>query len=224
MSETLKLSAETGRAKGSRASRRLRIADKLPAVIYGHGSDPVSVTLERPLFRAALNAAGPNAVITLDVEGTEHLTIVKDMQRDPIANRVTHVDFLIIDLDERLVVDVPVVLIGEAVLAEREGSVIQQQLMALTVDAPVADIPASIEVDISEVSIENPVRVGQLQLGSNVVAQVEDDADVVVAQRSRASIAAEGTEDEEGVEGDEELEEGADAAASDADGDAAAED
>ena len=182
------------------------------------------MTLERPLFRAALNAAGPNAVITLDVEGTEHLTIVKDMQRDPIANRVTHVDFLIIDLDERLVVDVPVVLIGEAVLAEREGSVIQQQLMALTVDAPVADIPASIEVDISEVSIENPVRVGQLQLGSNVVAQVEDDADVVVAQRSRASIAAEGTEDEEGVEGDEELEEGAEAAASDADGDAAAED
>lgn len=112
-------------------------------------------------------------------------------------------------------------LIGEAVLAEREGSVIQQQMMALTVDAPVADIPASIEVDISEVSIENPIRVGQLQLGSNVVAQVDEDSDVVVAQRSRASIAAEGTEDQEG---DEELEEGAEAAASDADGDAAAED
>ena len=115
-------------------------------------------------------------------------------------------------------------LIGEAVLAEREGSVIQQQMMALTVEAPVADIPASIEVDISEVTIDTPIRVGQIQLGSNVVAQVEDDADVVVAQRSRASIAAEGVEGEEGVEGAEDGEEGAEVEASDADGDDASED
>ena len=217
MSTELKLTAETGRAKGSKASRRLRREDKIPAVIYGHGSDPISVTLERPLFRAALNAAGPNAIITLDIDGAQHLTIVKDMQRDSIANRVTHVDFMLIRLDEKLVVDVPVHLVGEAVLAEREGSVIQQQLMALTVEAPAGDIPATIEVDITDVSIENAVRVGDLALGSNVISQLEDDTLVVVAQRSRASIAAEGEEGEEGEEDEDAVDEddGGDAAAED---------
>lgn len=211
MSTELKLSAETGRTYGSSAARRLRREDKIPAVIYGHGSDPIPITLERPLFRAALNAAGPNAIITLDVDGAEHLTIVKDMQRDSIANRVTHVDFQLIRLDELLVVDVPVVLVGEAVLAEREGAVIQQQLMSLTVEAPAGDIPATFEVDISDVDIDNSVRVGEMSLGANVVSQLEDDTLVVVAQRSRASIAAEGDEvgedgelieDAEGAEGD----------------------
>ena len=112
--EQLKLIAETRHATGSGPSRRLRAEGKIPAVMYGHGSEPVSITLDRLRFRAALNAAGPNAIITLEVDGTNHLTIVKDMQRDSIANRVTHVDFLLISLDERLVVDVPVRLVGEA--------------------------------------------------------------------------------------------------------------
>lgn len=205
MSDTqLKLTAETGREQGSRASRRLRRADQIPAVVYGHGSDPISVTLDRPLFRSALNAAGPNAIITLDIEGSQHLTIVKDMQRDSIANRVTHVDFQIINIDERLIVDVPVVLHGEAVLAEREGSVIQQQLMSLPVEAPAGDIPATIDVDISEVSIETSVRVSDLDLGTNVISQLEDETLVVVAQRSRAAVAAEDevAEDGEDVEGE----------------------
>ena len=211
----LKLSAETGRAQGSRASRRLRREDKIPAVIYGHGSDPIAISVERPLFRAVLNAAGPNAVITLDVNGDQHLTIVKDMQRDPIANRVTHVDFLRIDLDERLVVEVPVHLVGEAELAAREGAVIQQQLMTLTVEAPVADIPAGIDVDITEVTMDTPVHVADLALPDNVAAQVDGETLVVVAQRTRASLAAEGAE---GAGEGEQAGEGEDAAASAEDG------
>lgn len=212
----LKLTAETGRDQGSRASRRLRRDDKIPAVIYGHGTEPIAISVERPLFRSVLNAAGPNAVITLDLEGAEHLTIVKDMQRDSIANRVTHVDFLLISLDELLVVEVPVVLHGEAVEAEREGSVIQQQIMSLPVEAPVADIPATIDIDISEVSIATAVRVADLDLGPNVVSQLEPETIVVVAQRSRAAIAAEGTDEElEGEEGEEAAEDGGEDAAED---------
>lgn len=128
MSSDLKLEAETGRTLGSRSSRSLRRSDKIPAIVYGQGSDPLPVTLDRPKFRAALNAAGPNAVITLDVDGSDYLTIVKNMQRDPIANRVTHVDFMLIDLDQRLVVDVPISLVGEAALVVQEGAVVQQQI------------------------------------------------------------------------------------------------
>ena len=136
MSSDLKLEAETGRALGSRSSRRLRRSDKIPAVVYGQGSEPLSVVLDRLKFRAALNAAGPNAVITLDVDGSDHLTIVKNMQRDPIANRVTHVDFMRINLDQRLIVDVPITLVGEAAIVGLEGAVVQQQMMTLTVEAP----------------------------------------------------------------------------------------
>ena len=200
MSSDLKLEAEIGRNHGSSASRRLRRDDKIPAVVYGQGSEPMPVTLDRPKFRAALNAAGPNAVITLDVNGSDYLTIVKNMQRDPIANRVTHVDFMLIDIDQRLVVDVPITLVGDAVLVRQEGAVVQQQMMTVTVEAPAGNIPQIFEVDVSEMSIDNPVRVSDLDIGSGVVPQVEDDSLLAIGQRSRASIAAEDAVDEEADE------------------------
>ena len=213
MSSDLKLEAETGRTPGSRSSRRLRRTDKIPAVVYGQGSEPLPVTLDRPKFRAALNAAGPNAVITLDVDGSDHLTIVKNMQRDPIANRVTHVDFMLIDLDQRLIVDVPISLVGEALIVGREGAVVQQQMMTLTVEAPAGNIPQLFEADISEMSIENPIRVSDIEMGSGVIPQVEDDALIAIGQRSRAAVAAEEAEDEES----DELEEGEELAGEDSD-------
>lgn len=213
MSSDLKLEAETGRALGSRSSRRLRRSDKIPAVVYGQGSEPLSVVLDRLKFRAALNAAGPNAVITLDVDGSDHLTIVKNMQRDPIANRVTHVDFMRINLDQRLIVDVPITLVGEAAIVGLEGAVVQQQMMTLTVEAPAGNIPQLFEADITEMSINNPVRVSDLDMGSGVVPQAEEDALIAIGQRSRAAVAAEEAEEEDELEEGEEL----DAEASDSD-------
>jgi large subunit ribosomal protein L25 len=212
MSSDLKLEAETGRTLGSRSSRRLRRSDKIPAIVYGQGSEPLSVTLDRLKFRAALNAAGPNAVITLDVDGSDHLTIVKNMQRDPIANRVTHVDFMRIDLNQRLTVDVPISLVGEAVIVGREGAVVQQQMMTLTVEAPAGNIPQLFEADITEMSIDNPIRVSDLEMGSGVIPQAEEDALIAIGQRSRAAIAAEDAEAEEA-----ELEEGEELDAEDSD-------
>ena len=202
--EQLKLIAETRHATGSGPSRRLRAQDKIPAVMYGHGSDPVSITLDRLRFRAALNAAGPNAIITLEVEGTDHLTIVKDMQRDSIANRVTHVDFLLISLDERLVVDVPVRLVGEAALAGRQGAVVQQQLMSLHVESPAGVIPPTIDVDVESLSLEHPIRVSDLTLPEGMESLLDVDTLVAIAQRTRAAVAAEQLDDEgEPADGDE---------------------
>lgn len=205
--EQLKLFAEPRAATGSGHARRLRADDKIPAVMYGHGTDPVLITLDRLRFRAALNAAGPNAIITLEVGGTDHLTMVKDMQRDSIANRVTHVDFLLISLDERLVVDVPVRLVGEAALAGREGAVVQQQLMSLHVESPAGVIPPSLDVDVTELSLENSIRISDLTLPEGMVSLLETDALVVIAQRTRAAVAAEALD-----EGGEPLEDAADAA------------
>ncbi len=208
--EQLKLIAETRNATGSGPSRRLRAQNKIPAVMYGHRSDPVLITLDRLRFRAALNAAGPNAIITLEVGGKNHLTIVKDMQRDSIANRVTHVDFLLISLDEILEVDVPIRLVGEAAIAGREGAVVQQQLMSLHVASPAGLIPSAFDVNVESLSLENPIRVSDLALPEGMECPLDGDTLIVIAQRSRASVAAEqvgdagepGTSDEPGV-GDE---------------------
>lgn len=206
--EQLKLIAETRHATGSGSSRRLRAEGKIPAVMYGHGSEPVSITLERLRFRAVLNAAGPNAIITLEVDGANHLTIVKDMQRDSIANRVTHVDFLLISLDERLVVDVPVRLVGEAVQAGREGAVVQQQLMSLHVGSPAGVIPPALDVSVESLSLENPIRVSDLTLPEGMESLLDGDTLVAIAQRTRAAVAAEQLDDTGGAV---EADEGADA-------------
>ncbi len=204
--EQLKLVAHSRTRTGSGPSRRLRADDKIPAVMYGHGTEPVLLTLDRLRFRAALNAAGPNAIITLEVEGKNHLTIVKDMQRDTIANRVTHVDFMLVSLDERLVVDVPVRLVGDPVVAGRQGAVTQQQLMSLHVESPAGVIPPALDVDVSELSLESPVRVSDMTLPDGMVSLLDGDTLVVIAQRTRAAVAAEQLgEDGEPLEYDEEV-------------------
>ncbi|HSH22432.1 MAG TPA: 50S ribosomal protein L25, partial [Acidimicrobiales bacterium] len=116
------LRAESGRAVGSAASRRLRAEGKVPGVLYGHGAEPRSVVVERRELRQALTTeAGMNALIDLEVDGSQHLTIVRDIQRDPVRNRVTHVDFILVSRDEVMTVEVPVALTGSTESVSREG-------------------------------------------------------------------------------------------------------
>src|SRR4051812_31488982 len=115
------LNVQTGRPTGSRPSNRLRAAGKVPGVIYGHGSDPLPVTVDwKPLRQALTTAAGLNALINLEIDGPRQLSIVKEMQRHPTLQTVTHVDFLLISRDEAITVDVPVLLEGEAEEVTRE--------------------------------------------------------------------------------------------------------
>jgi large subunit ribosomal protein L25 len=189
-------------------------------VIYGHGSDPIPVTLDRLEFRSALNAAGANAVITIDVDGQDYLSIVKELQRDTIANKVSHVDFQLVRLDELIVVDVPVYLTGEALAAGRQGAVVQQQIMTLSVQAPAGQIPQSFEIDIEELSIETPLRVSDLALPDGVISQLEIETVIAIAQISRATL-ADTTEDELAVDGDEATDGGDDEASGAGDSDGA---
>jgi len=188
-------------------------------VIYGHGSDPIPVTLDRLEFRSALNAAGANAVITIDVDGQDYLSIVKELQRDTIANKVSHVDFQLVRLDELIVVDVPVYLTGEALAAGRQGAVVQQQVMTLSVQAPAGQIPQSFEIDIEELAIETPLRVSDLTLPDGLISHLEVETVIAIAQISRATL-ADTTEDELAVDGDEAIDGGDDeaSAAGDSDG------
>lgn len=192
------LQAEAGRTTGSRASRRLRAEGKIPAVVYGHGIDPVSVAVARRDLRAALTTeAGMNALIDLGVGGEQHLTLVRDIQRDPVRNEVTHVDFLVVRRDEVIQVDVPVVFNGVAEEVKREAGTVDQVIFELTVTATPGTIPNEFAVDISGMVIGDTIRVGDLSLPSGVTTEVDPEEPVAVAQVSRATIEAEQLEAEE---------------------------
>ncbi len=186
------LVAETGRTTGSRPSGRLRAEGKIPGVVYGHGSDPTSVSVVWRELRAALSGeAGMNALLSLEVDGETHLAIVKDVQRNPIQHTVSHVDFLLISRDEELSIDVPVVLVGEAVELAREDGIVEHLLFNLTVNAKPNAIPNEISIDISELRLGDSVRVGDLKLPAGVTTDVDAEETVVGTSITRAGIEGE---------------------------------
>lgn len=215
------LTAETGRALGSRSSRRLLRDGKVPAVVYGLDRDTLAVAVEWPSLRAALTTdAGLNALITLDVDGHEDLTIVKDLQRDPVRREVVHVDFLRVSRDVEIEVEVPIVLEGHAEKVEREDGTVSHLLFTLSVYAKPGAIPNELTVDVSDMELHDSIRVGDLTLPSGVRTEVEEDEVIVSAQISRETI--EVAEEEEFAEALDELAEAAAEAGDGGDGDEAA--
>jgi large subunit ribosomal protein L25 len=202
------LVAETGRPTGSRASGRLRAAGKIPGVLYGHGLTPVPLAVDRRQLRHALSGpAGVNAVVRLSVGGDVHPTVVKALQRDPVRRTVTHIDFIVVRMDEAITVDVPITLEGEAKQILSDGGVVEQALSTLSVVTTPANIPSRITIDVSELAIGDVVRVGDITLPSGVTANVDPDTAVVVGAGG-APAEPEPEAVEEGAEG-----EGAEAAA-----------
>lgn len=196
MSE-VKLTADSGRTVGSRSSGRLRGEGKIPAVVYGHGIAPLSVAIDRKALRAALHTdAGHNALINLETDGASHLTIVKDLQRHPVRNEVVHVDFLVVNRDEIVTIDTPIVLTGESEAVRSASGTIDQQLFTLTVNAKPADIPNEITVDVSGMDIGAAIRVGDLQLPAGVTTDVDPEEAIATAQVTRASIETDEAEGE----------------------------
>ncbi len=180
------LTAETGRTAGSRTSSRLRADGMVPAVVYGLGRDAVAITLPWPDLRRALSTeAGTNALITLDVDGQRDLTIVKDLQRHPVRRNVLHIDFLRVDPDAVVAIDVPIVLVGEAREVENRRGVVDHTLKALTVLAKPADIPSLLEVNIESMDIGDTITVSELVLPDGVTTDVDPDSPVVVGMGTR---------------------------------------
>ena len=167
--DEVSLVADVGRVKGSSESRRLRRAGKVPAVLYGHGIEPIDVAVGSRELRAALTSdSGLNALISLEVEGTKHLAMARQLQRHPVRRSIDHVDFVIVRRDEIISAEVPIHLVGEAEKVERADGLVEHTMFSLMVHAKPADIPAAIEVDISELGIGDAIRVGDLKLPTGV--------------------------------------------------------
>ena len=197
------LQAEVGRPLGSRPARRLRHEGKIPGVVYGHGSDPVPVTVVGRDLRIALSGeSGSNTLLSLVAGDQTFLTLAREMQRHPVRGTVVHVDFQIVRRDEIIAADVPIVLVGEALEVHHGDGLVDQQLFALPVRAKPADIPVVIEVDVSGLTIGAALRVADLQLPPGVTTELEDEAAIVTGQPPRVqALEGEGAEGEVVAEG-----------------------
>ena len=197
------LIAETGRQTGSPSSRRLRREDRIPAVVYGLGMTPISVSVDRRDLRAALSGpSGVNTVLDLTVEGTVYPAIVKEMQRHPVRRTVSHIDFLQVNLDVEITVSVPVVLLGEAKEVAMNNGLVDLQMAEIQVTTTPRTIPDSIEIDISEMTVDDVITVGQLPVPTGCVFAHEEDQPVVTVTILRTAAEEEESSEEEG-EGEE---------------------
>jgi len=182
------LTAETGRPRGTRPSRRLRRTGRVPAVVYGLGENPLAVSVDRADLRSALSTeAGLNALITIDVDGDRQLSIVKDLQRHPVRRDVLHVDFLRIDPDEEVEVDVPLVLVGEAKKVTQASGMVDQVMHQVPLRAKPSEIPTEVTADVSDLEVGSSLRVSDIALPDGVTPAGDPDATFAVGLITRST-------------------------------------
>ena len=187
MSE-VKLSAVPRTEFGKGAARRLRRAHQVPAVVYGHGTDPVHVSL--PGHETMLALKQNNALLNLDIDGTSTLTLPKAVQRDPLRGWIEHVDLLIVRRGEKVTVDVSIRLTGDAV----SGSLVNSSLTALAVEVEATHIPQEIVVDIQGAEIGTMVHAGDIELPAG--ATLVTDAELLVVAVTSVTPDVESSADE----------------------------
>ncbi|MGW0774637.1 50S ribosomal protein L25/general stress protein Ctc [Streptomyces sp. NPDC002835] len=189
MSE-VKLTAERRSEFGKGAARRIRRASKVPGVLYGHGTDPLHLTL--PGHELLLALRTPNVLIALELEGTNELAIPKAVQRDPLKGFLEHVDLLLVKRGEKVNVEIPVHTEGELAPG---GFLLEHVMNALPVEAEATHIPESVSVSIEGLAAGDAVLAKDITLPAGTTLAVEDDAVVLQILSSQAEEpAAEGAE------------------------------
>jgi large subunit ribosomal protein L25 len=186
------LVAEAGREIGTSSTRRLRTQGKIPGVVYGHGAEPIPVSVGAREFQIAMSGeAGLNTLLSLEVGKDNFLTLARDIQHHPFKNVVTHIDFLIVRRDEVISAEVTINLIGEAIEVQHGDGIVDQQLFTLHVKAKPADIPPSVDIDISGLTIGAALHVSDIDIPRGVELETDVEATVVAGQPPRVQTTAE---------------------------------
>jgi large subunit ribosomal protein L25 len=187
----LTVSVRTSTGKG--ASRRARRDGKIPAVLYGHGADPQHLELPGRDFAAVLRHAGTNAVLTLDIDGTQQLALTKALDIHPIRRTIQHADLLVVRRGEKVVVEVTVVVEGEAT----PGTLVTQENDAMEIEAEALSIPEQLTVSIEGAEAGTQITAGQIALPSGVTLVSDPELLVVniVTAPTAEDLEAEGAGD-----------------------------
>ncbi|MEV0351910.1 50S ribosomal protein L25/general stress protein Ctc [Nonomuraea sp. NPDC050680] len=191
MSE-VRIAAEPRTAFGKGAARKIRRDNKVPAVLYGHGTDTLHLTLPGHEVLLALRTA--NVLIHLKGDSVDELALPKGVQRDPIKGFVEHVDLLLVKRGEKVTVDIPVTTVGDV---NSEG-LLDQQLVSVSVEAEATHIPTGVEVDVEGLVIGTVITAADLKLakGTTLIAEPETVILQVIAKPVEEPTEAEAAEAE----------------------------
>ena len=183
-----RLVAEPRTEFGKGSARRTRRAGRVPAVLYGHGQDVVHLSLPAREFAAALRNGGTNVLLTIELDGKDQLALTKSVQRDPISRVHEHVDLLLVRRGEKVTVEVPVNLVGEAA---RDG-LVNHEMTSLTIEADATHLPDGIEVSIDGLVVGDQILAGQVILprGSTLIGDPEAMVVAIAAAPSAADVEA----------------------------------
>lgn len=203
MADELRIAADIRTEFGKGAARRIRRAGRVPAVMYGHGIDPVHVSL--PGHDTMLALKNPNALLAIDLPGGDRLALPKAIQRDPIKGFLEHVDLLLVRRGEKVTVEVQVHVVGEPA----PDSLVSHELNALTIEAEATHIPTEIEVSVEGLTVGSHITAGDVRLpaGSTLVTEPDHLVLSILAAPTAEQLAegeeAEGAEVEAPAEGEE---------------------
>ncbi|MDF3303659.1 50S ribosomal protein L25/general stress protein Ctc [Rhodococcus sp. T2V] len=175
MSDENRLVAAVRTEFGKGAARRARRDGQVPAVLYGHGEDPRHLNVPSREFAAILRAHGTNAVLTLDIEGKEQVALTKSVVVHPIRSYIEHADLLVIKKGEKVTVDVPVVVTGEAA----SGTLVAQDAATVSLEADALHIPEQIEVSVEGLEIGTQILANQLELPKGSTLQADEELLIV---------------------------------------------
>ncbi|MCW2814147.1 MAG: ribosomal protein [Nocardioides sp.] len=175
MSDTEKIAAETRTEFGKGAARRIRRENKIPAVIYGHGNDPIHVTLPGHSTMMALKNGGANSLLELDIEGSSQLALTKQVQIDPIRRVIEHIDFVAVRKGEKVTVDVSINVIGDAA----PDTLVVLENQTVQVEAEATTIPEQIDLNIDGLAAGTQILAGQLDLPAGTTLLVDAETLVV---------------------------------------------
>ena len=189
-----KLTAESRTEFGKGAARRLRRADKIPAVLYGHGAQPVHVALPGHATMLALKHS--NALISLELDGGTQLALPKDVQRDPVRNLIEHVDLVIVRRGEKVTVDVPLHVTG----SPAGDGLATSELNTLSLAVEATAIPEAVEVSVEGAEAGTQIHAGQISLPAGATLAGDPEALAVVVSAGAVDTEAEGAPEGDVVE------------------------
>ncbi|MBD8535091.1 MULTISPECIES: 50S ribosomal protein L25/general stress protein Ctc [Plantibacter] len=187
MSDDLKVTAELRESFGKGAARKLRALGKIPAVLYGHGTEPVHVSL--PGHQMLLILRKSNAVLELDIAGTGQLALVKDVQKDPVRQIIEHLDLIVVKKGEKVQVDIPVTIEGESAA----GTILNQDATTVSLEVEATHIPERVTVSVEGLEEGAQILAGDLELPKGASLITEADV-LIVAITVPAAPADEETE------------------------------
>ncbi|MDP9110242.1 MAG: 50S ribosomal protein L25 [Candidatus Eremiobacteraeota bacterium] len=191
MAHELKLSIEAREGTGTTSARRLRAAGKVPAVLYGHGTDPRHVALDARAFEDVLHHGGRTSLITLTTGKKAETALLRELQRHPVSRKIEHADLQLVSANESVHSRLPVVTVGTPIGVRELGGVMDVISHELEIEGPANKLPDNLEIDVTELGLHDHVVASQVKLPDGFKMITPPDTLVVAIEPSKTAQAVE---------------------------------